>query len=327
MSTTTAPVGLRPKRRANVDAGVRPRWSPRAAVRSVARAASLAALMAIVSSCASTGAAPWVCPTSRFRSPKPLVIAHASGAYFGPPNTVAMMRAAVKAGADMVDADVRVTADGALVAAHDDDLRAMTGTTGSLRTKTLAELQTLDAAHTWSGPNHDYPLRGHGVTIATVEDILNAFPHRRVSLELKTTGGEQSLCRLLRRLHRTTDVYVGSAGDAAAETFSAICPEVAITVTDAVFATMRTVRATGTPWCSPSPVAQPPFAAGGRTLTAETVRWDHEHGMAVFTWTLDDPRTLTAAAAAGVDGVFTGRPDIARAIFDSQVSRNRALRT
>lgn len=107
--------------------------------------------MAILSSCASTGAAPRVCPTSRFRSPKPLVIAHASGAYFGPPNTVAMMRAAVQAGADMVDADVRVTADGALVAAHDDDLRAMTGTTGSLRAKTLAALQTLDAAHTWPG--------------------------------------------------------------------------------------------------------------------------------------------------------------------------------
>jgi glycerophosphoryl diester phosphodiesterase len=38
--------------------------------------------------------------------------------------------------------------------------------------------------------------------------------------------------------------------------------------------------------------------------------------MAIYTWTVDDPVTLGQLAAAGVDGVYTRRPDIARQVFD-----------
>ena len=284
---------------------------------SVARAALRAAMIVTVTSCTASRSITQACPVSRFRSAKPLVIAHASSTHFGPANTLAMMRAAVAAGADVIDVDVRVTGDGVLVASHDDDLRATTDTPGTIHTKTIAQLRTLDAARTWPGANHDYPLRGHGVTIPTVREILDAFPHRRVSLEFKTTGGEHTLCTLLRRLHRTADVYVGSAGDAAVDTFKPICPEVAITVTDALVVTMNNARANGSRWCSPSPLGQPPYMIGTRRLvTPASVRWDHEHGMAVYTWTLDDPQRLAAADDAGVDGVYTGRADIARAIFD-----------
>ena len=284
---------------------------------SVARAALRAAMIVTVTSCTASRSVTQACPVSRFRSAKPLVIAHASSTHFGPANTLAMMRAAVAAGADVIDVDVRVTGDGVLVASHDDDLRATTDTLGTIHTKTIAQLRTLDAARAWPGANHDYPLRGHGVTIPTVQEILDAFPHRRVSLEFKTTGGEHTLCTLLRRLHRTADVYVGSAGDAAVDTFKPICPEVAITVTDALVVTMNNARANGSRWCSPSPLGQPPYMIGTRRLvTPASVRWDHEHGMAVYTWTLDDPQRLAAADDAGVDGVYTGRADIARAIFD-----------
>ena len=276
-----------------------------------------ALLLAITVSWSSAPAAVAGCPPSRFRSSRPLVIAHASSTYFGPANTLAMMRAAVRAGADVLDADVRVTADGVLVASHDDDLFTATGMKGSLRTRTLAQLRMLDAAWTWPGPKRDYALRRRGVTIPTVEEILEAFPRRRISLEFKTTGGERALCALLRRLRRTGDVYIGSAGDAAVDTFKPICPEVTTTVTDAMVVDMQRARSTGSPWCSPSPIGQPPYAFGSRRLvTRESVDWNHQHGMAVYTWTLDDPATLAAAAAAGVDGVYTGRADLARAIFD-----------
>ena len=260
---------------------------------------------------------PAQCPTSPFRRSKPLVIAHASSTYFGPGNTIEMMRAAVRAGADVVDADVRITADGLLVASHDDDLRSQTGTPGSLRTKTLSQLRAFDAGYTWPGPRRDYPLRRRGVTIPTVEEILRAFPNRRVSLEFKTTGGEQTLCDLLRRLGRASDVYVGSAGDAAVDRFKPLCPEVTITVTDAMVVDMRNAQTTGRAWCSPSPIGQPPFAVGARrVVTRESVAWNHAHGMAVYTWTLDDPKLLEAAVSAGVDGVYTGRADLARRVFD-----------
>ena len=61
-------------------------------------------------------------------------------------NTVTTMRTAVRASADVVDADVRVTRDDVLVASHDDDLASTTNGTGSLSLRTLVDLRTLDAA-------------------------------------------------------------------------------------------------------------------------------------------------------------------------------------
>lgn len=228
-----------------------------------------------------------------------------------------MLRAAVDAGADAVDADVRVTVDGELVAAHDDHLEATTNGRGSLASMTLAQLRALDAAWMWPGPSNDYPLRGKGVRIPTVEEILVAFPDRKISLEMKTTGGEQQLCDLLRRTGRIDDAHIGSAGDAAIDRFKPICPEATTTVTDAMVDVMQRVQASSEPWCAPVPIGQPPYRIGDRVIvTEESVNWNHEHGLAVYTWTIDDERTLREVKRFGVDGVYTGRVDIARRVFD-----------
>jgi glycerophosphoryl diester phosphodiesterase len=257
------------------------------------------------------------CASSRFRSAKPLVIAHASSTYFGPGNTLAMMRAARAAGADVMDADVRITSDGVLVAAHDDDLQHVTNGTGSLAKTTFAALRTLDAAWTWKDPKGRFALRGKGVVVPTIAEILAAFPGRRISLEFKVTGGEQALCDLLRSTKRTGDIYVSSAGDAAIDTFKPLCPEVVTTVTDALVPVMQEARRTGESWCSPVPIGQPPYYRAKSFLTKDSIAWSHAHGLAVYTWTVDDPKDLRSLATSGVDGVYTGRADLARRIFDA----------
>ena len=60
-----------------------------------------------------------------------------------------------------------------------------------------------------------------------------------------------------------------------------------------------------------------------RIVTANSVRWDHDHGFAVYTWTLDTEADLRAARQAGVDGVYTGRPDLARKVFDAPATSER----
>jgi glycerophosphoryl diester phosphodiesterase len=123
---------------------------------------------------------------------------------------------------------------------------------------------------------------------------------------------------MLRSMGRTSDAYVGSAGDAAVDTFAPLCPEVTTTVTDAMVPIMQAARQSNEPWCAPVAVGQPPFSNDGRKLiTREFVEWDHQHGLAVYTWTLDDEARLREAADAGVDAVYTGRADIARKIFDN----------
>ena len=265
-----------------------------------------------------------ICAPSPFQQIKPLVIAHASGTYFGPGNTVEMMRAAVKAGADVIDVDVRLTADGVLVAAHDDAISSdsIGGSSGkrAVSESTYADLLQVDLGDSWAGPKRNFPLRGKKVRIPTVEQVLTAFPNRLTSLEFKVTGGEASMCTLLRRLNRTRTVYVGSAGDAPVDTFKPLCPEVVTTVTDAMVIDMQAARNDpNSTWCAPVPIGQPPYRVA--RSTEEFVRWNHEHGLAVFTWTIDDTATLKTLANVGVDAVYTNRADLARKAFDRKTAK------
>jgi glycerophosphoryl diester phosphodiesterase len=272
-------------------------------------------IVALVACSASGAAAP--CPASKFRQSKMLVIAHAGGEGLGPANTLNAMRASFAAGADVNDADVHITADGILVAIHDDTVDATTNGSGLVIDKSLAELQTLDAAWSYAGPNKDFPLRGKGVTIPTIEQILTEFPHTLTSLEFKDNTGDapKAMCALLRRLGRTDSVYVSSDTDPPIEELKVLCPEVTTTVTDALVPIMRAARTSGAAWCSPVPIGQPSYNAD-RKPTVESLKWSHDHGLATFTWTVDDPATLRYLVSIGMDAVYTRRPDIARKVVD-----------
>lgn len=253
------------------------------------------------------------CLPSPFRSARTLIIAHASGDWFGPPNSIEMLAGSLKAGADLIDLDIRVTADGALVGAHDDQLANQ-----KISQTTLAELRRVDLRDTWANPGRRSLVTP--VRIATVDEVLAAFPTQRLSLEFKTTGGEQALCDILDRTGRAGDVYVSSAGDAAVDRFKQVCPRVATTVTDAMVPVMFAARENNQPWCASVPIGQPPLSAGsGDTafrLNAEGVRWEQAHGLAVYTWTADDDSSLQYVKTLGVDAVYTARADRAKAILN-----------
>jgi glycerophosphoryl diester phosphodiesterase len=78
------------------------------------------------------------------------IIAHRGYSARAPENTLAAIDAAVAAGADAVEFDLHVSADGAPVLFHDDTLRRTTNGSGRVADKTLHELSDLDAG-SWFG--------------------------------------------------------------------------------------------------------------------------------------------------------------------------------
>lgn len=277
-------------------------------------AATMATLATLVGSCGKdASSAP--CPPSIYRSTTTLIIAHAGGDFFGPPNTIEMMRAAKVAGADILDADVRVTKDGVLVAAHDDLVTTRSGQSVSIAGATYADLRLIDLGDSWAGPTGNYPLTGTGVSVPTIEAVMNAFPDNRVGLEFKVDGAEDAMCSLLRTLNRTSDAFISSGGDGPNTRFKSVCPEAVTTVTNATEREYLQAEATGAPWCAPVGIAQPPLVDRGVALTKDNVQWDHDHGLADYTYTADTETVLRAVARLGVDAVYTDRPDLARAIL------------
>jgi glycerophosphoryl diester phosphodiesterase len=285
--------------------------------RKVIASAALAVLVGCSSTPArSTAVAP--CPPSPYQQKKMLVIAHAGGEGLGPANTLDAMRLSFKAGADVNDADVHITKDGVLVAMHDDTVDATTNGHGLVRDMTLAEIKALDAGYQFTGDQVDFPFRGKGVTVPTIEEILTEFPTKLTSLEFKDDTGDapKAMCALLRRLGQTKNVYMSSDTDPAIDAFKAICPEVTSTVTDAMVPDLIAAQKDpNSRYCASVPIGQPPYSAD-RKPTKESMKWSHDHGLADFTWTIDDPETLRYLAEIGMDAVYTRRPDIARKIVD-----------
>lgn len=76
-----------------------------------------------------------------------VVVAHRGLGYLAPANTLSAVRAAVVMGVDMVEVDVRLTADGVPVLIHDGDVDSTTTGTGDVDTMTLAQLQALEVTH------------------------------------------------------------------------------------------------------------------------------------------------------------------------------------
>jgi glycerophosphoryl diester phosphodiesterase len=252
------------------------------------------------------------CPPSPFRSTPPQVIAHGGGEGLGPSNTILAMQRSMAAGADVLDADLWMTADGIIVARHDRDLATTTDGVGNIDEVTWDALQRLDTRAKWTGEPISEPVR-----IPSLEQILTEFRDTRISLEIKQTSPSMAvpLCRVLEETASFDRVYLSANDDAAVYAAQAECPaSTVITTTYTDVAAMRSAKETGAAWCAPAPIGQPPYREG--RFTAADVQWSHDHGMAIYTWTVDDPETLLQLAQAGVDGVYTRRPDVARRVFD-----------
>ena len=251
------------------------------------------------------------CAPSPWQSSPPLVIAHAGGEGLGPSNTIEAMVRSLDAGADILDVDLRMTSDGVIVARHDRDVASTTDGTGLVDEMTWAELQQLDAAAAWTGVPFDRPVR-----VPSIEQVLVRFPGVTFSLEIKQQASPMGavLCEVLAETDSIERVYLSSNDDDALYAAREACPGVLITTTYRDLDEMRAAPEGTEGWCAASPIGQPPYRDG--QPDAERIQTAHRRGMALFTWTVDDPAVLRELAEAGIDGVYTRRPDVARAVFD-----------
>ncbi|NNL64689.1 MAG: glycerophosphodiester phosphodiesterase, partial [Myxococcales bacterium] len=114
------------------------------------------------------------------------VVAHRGGMAEGPENTIEAFRRALASGADVIEMDVRASADGELVVIHDASVDRTTDGSGRVDAMPLSALRSLDAAYRFSPDGAATPLRGRGVRIPTLAEVLEALPSARVLAEMKS---------------------------------------------------------------------------------------------------------------------------------------------
>jgi len=248
-------------------------------------------------------------------SGKPQVIAHRGGAGLRPENTLAAFEHARALGVDMLEMDMRATADGALVVMHDATVDRTTDGRGRVDALMLAELKGLDAGYRWSiDGGRSTPFRATGIRVPTLAEVFERFPDMRMIVEIKPAQPAlaQTLCTLIRRARMTSRVLVASMHAADLDAFRRACPEVATSMGPEearlfYFASLVRLSAALSP---DAQALQIPYALGEHVLaTARLVGAAHARNLKLHVWTLNDEARMRRALAIGVDGIMTDRPD------------------
>jgi glycerophosphoryl diester phosphodiesterase len=137
------------------------------------------------------------------------VIAHRGGRARAPENTLEAMRLAVADGAEGLEFDVRLSADGEVVVIHDPTVDRTTDGTGAVAQLTLAELQSLDAGT-------GYNARARSATppaparIPTLDKVLRDFPAIALLIEIKDPLAAGPTRKLIEKHHAEQRCLVDS---------------------------------------------------------------------------------------------------------------------
>jgi glycerophosphoryl diester phosphodiesterase len=313
------------------------------------RAALLAALaLAAAAPAANAATNPWIERT-------PLDIAHQGGEDEFPSNTMYAFKRSLQVGADMLELDVGVTRDGQVVVMHDTTVDRTTNGHGTVASFTLRQLRKLDAAYWFSGGanayRHDrartaYRLRGVATgkrrppkgfsagdfRVATLKDVLRAFPHTPINIEIKGRTKAEALDEYLtnadalaRTLSATKrrDLIVVSFKQEAVDRFHQLVP--ALPVAPGIGGAANWLLGGKSPGEGVVAFQLPiTYKLGDQTLqitTKDNVARAHREGYAWHTWLSDDgesPKIWSSLLDMGVDGVMTARPKAFAALLRKQ---------
>jgi glycerophosphoryl diester phosphodiesterase len=237
--------------------------------------------------------------------PGSLAFAHRGGASDAPENTMPAFQHAVDMGYRYLETDAHVTADGVLLAFHDDVLDRVTEHTGR-----VGDLP-YDLVREARVGNEPIPL---------VEDLLSAWPDIRVNIDPKSDAAVEPLAALIDRLGCVDRVCIGSFSDRRLATMrrlvgAALCTSLGPRATARLKA-----AAHGAPVGRlPAPCAQVPVRQGRVVLVDERiVAAAHRRGMQVHVWTIDDPDEMRRLLDLGVDGIMTDRPAVLKAVLEER---------
>lgn len=148
-------------------------------------------------------------------------------------NTLPSVRAALEAGADLVELDIHPTTDGQFAVFHDWTLDCRTEGKGRTRDHAMAELKQLDVGYGYTADGgKTFPLRGKGVgMMPTLDEVLAAFPDKRFLINIKSNDkseGERLAAYLATLMPEARSRLMVYGGTPPVELVHAELPDVAI---------------------------------------------------------------------------------------------------
>jgi glycerophosphoryl diester phosphodiesterase len=254
----------------------------------------------------------------------PLLIAHRGGAGLAPENTMSAFRsAAADWAADMLELDVRASADGHCVVIHDETVDRTSDGTGAVAALTLDELRRLDAGYRFtSDDGATYPFRGRDVRIPTIEEVLESLPGMRLTVEVKTGAAQAPLFAAIERFGARDRVIAAGMYDRDRTAFANYDGAVSGSTESLRRFYLRHRLGLGRLLPPRADVVQVPEEWDGRrVVTPRFVRDLRARDIPVHVWTVNDAGAMKRLLDWGVEGLITDRPDILATVLHERAGR------
>lgn len=242
-----------------------------------------------------------------------LIIGHRGAMGYAPENTLASFEEAIRRGADLIELDVQLSADGEVVVMHDTTVDRTTDGEGPVRDLPWRKIKTMDAG-VWFGPDFT------GQFVPSLREVLSAFQSRHTAaqqpvsfvIELKTVKGAGaalagSVVRLLAEQRFTERAVVISFDASALEAVRGAHAQLPIGLLYSEEPESRIDQARALH-------AQGLFPRKS-FVSSRLVDQAHQAGLAVAPWTANTKIEMKRILACGVDALTTNFPDRLRALL------------
>lgn len=223
---------------------------------------------------------------------KPLVIAHRGASAYAHQNTLEAFRIAMEMGADMIEFDVRKTADDILIVSHDDNVEG-----------SLIKDRTYDEIHS--------AAMDAGYIVPTLKETFEFTEGKiKLDIELKEDGYAESVAELSMEYMGASDFVITSSLDSAVKAVKNRYPEIVtgLVLGSRPFSSLlrslfpaKRIRDTGADI----------LAVDRELLRLGFLRVVKKLGLPVYVWTVNDRKLMGKLLSTdGVAGIFTDKPDV-----------------
>lgn len=231
--------------------------------------------------------------------------AHRGASAYAPENTMEAFRLAVEMGADGIELDVQMSADGELVVIHDEKVNRTSDGNGLVAEKTLAQLQALDLGI----PGFE------DARLPALADVYAYMQHRQIRLNVEIKCDDlrywklmwDKLCLLGEHYDLQANILYSSFYHPLLENIRAVSPNAPIALL--------------------SRKAKPELLSYAKHLNAQALHLSHkpllrrpevaraclDAGLQLNVWTVDDSNAVRRLEALGVHAVITNKPDVLKA--------------
>ncbi len=244
--------------------------------------------------------------------PKPLILGHRGDKVHAPENTLSAFRLAMQNGAEGVELDTKLTADGFVVIMHDQTLDRTTNGKGSISRYTLNELRALDAGSHFSPQFKDE-------RIPTLEEVFDAVgPNGIIDIELTNYASPGDalpvkVAELIKAHHVEERVLVSSFHPMNLIRFSRKMPGVPAGLLTEVGKKGNFAR---------GPIARliphQLLISYYTDVQGYLIAREHRHAGKMYAWIEAQPEGIRTLFEQGIDGIITDDPGLARRIMPGQ---------